>query len=221
MFKKILIAEDFQGDNKSIVDTLKERMAITEIQEALYCDTAFSRVQVALNEGAPIELLITDLSFKPGTLPRKLTSGYELIKAARKVDPKLKIIVNSVEDNPVRIKKLVEEDQINGYVCKGRKSLNELVEAVYAVCNDEIFISPQIDWNTQHNVVELEELDLLVIKDMAEGFSKREIRDRLIKAGVKPNSESSLDKRVSKLFVQFDVKNSTHLIAKLTRQGII
>ena len=104
MFKKILIAEDFQGDNKSIVDTLKERMAITEIQEALYCDTAFSRVQVALNEGAPIELLITDLSFKPGTLPRKLTSGYELIKAVRKVDPNLKIIVNSVEDNPVKIK---------------------------------------------------------------------------------------------------------------------
>ena len=221
MFKKVLIAEDFQGDTKSIVDTLKEQTSIAEVYEAQYCDTAYTRIQVALQEQQPFELLITDLSFKPGSLTRKLTSGYALIKAVRTLDPEIKIIVNSVEDNPVKIKELLDVYQIDGYVCKGRSSLNELIQAVKQASIGAVFVSSQIDLAEKSNVIELEELDLIVINDLAEGYSKREIRERLIKQGIKPNSESSLDKRVSKLFIQFDVKNSTHLVAKLARQGII
>lgn len=221
MFKKVLIAEDFQGDNKSIVDTLQEQFDISEIREALYCDTAFAEIKVALNQNDPYELLITDLSFKPGNLARTISSGYELITAARKICPELKIIVNSIEDNPIKVKELLNVYEVNSYVCKGRSSLNELVQAVRSAAAGKVFISPQLDLSAKNNMFELEELDLILLKDLAEGFSKKEIRERLIKEGIKPNSESSLDKRVSRLFVQFDVKNSTHLIAKLTREGII
>ena len=144
-----------------------------------------------------------------------------MIKAVRALDPEIKIIVNSVEDNPVKIKELLDVYKIDGYVCKGRSSLNELIQAVKQASTGAVFVSPQIDLSEKRNVIELEELDLIVINDLAEGYSKREIRERLIKQGIKPNSESSLDNLVSKLFIQFDVKNSTHLVAKLARQGII
>ena len=61
MFKKVLLAEDFQGENQGIAETLHKKLAIEELQEELYCDKAFTRLKVALKENKPYELLITDL----------------------------------------------------------------------------------------------------------------------------------------------------------------
>ncbi|PHQ29920.1 DNA-binding response regulator [Leeuwenhoekiella nanhaiensis] len=221
MFKKVLIAEDFQGDNKSIVDTLKAELTIPEVQEEFYCDKAYNRLQVACQTPEAFELLITDLSFKENHSPRSLTNGVELITAARKLQPDLKIIVNSMEEQAVKIKGLFEKHHINAYVCKGRQSLDELVKAIHAVALGNTYLSPQIDLNTAKNVFELDEVDLFILKDLAEGFSKKEIRFRLKKIDLRPNSESSIDKRVSKLFDEFGAKNSTELVAKLIREGLI
>ena len=221
MFKKIVIAEDFQGDNKSIVDMLKYQLQIAEVQEEYYCDKAFNRLKVALNNQEAYELLITDLSFKENHIPQKLTSGIALIDAIRAIQPNLKIIVNSMEENPVKIKALFEVHQINAYVCKGRESLDELVKAMQAVAIGKIYVSPQIDLTTPKNIFELDELDLFILKHLAEGLSKKEIRFKLKKMDLRPNSESAIDKRVSKLFDEFGAKNSTELVAKLIREGLI
>lgn len=221
MFQKVLIAEDFQGDNKSIVDTLKSELNIAEIQEEYYCDKAFNRLKAALNNQEAYDLLITDLSFKENHIPQKLTSGVALIDAARKVQPDLKIIVNSMEENPVKIKSLFDTYHINAYVCKGRQSLDELVKAMHEIGNENTYLSPQIDLNTAKNVFELDELDLFILKNLAEGLSKKEIRFKLKKEDLRPNSESAIDKRVSNLFAEFGAKNSTELVAKLIREGLI
>ncbi|RXG31970.1 response regulator transcription factor [Leeuwenhoekiella marinoflava] len=88
----------------------------------------------------------------------------------------LKIIVNSVEDRPFKVQALFLEYQINGYVSKGRRSLNDLIEAVTTVFENKSFVSPQKDLSATNTVIDLEELDLIIIKDLADGFSKREIR---------------------------------------------
>ena len=221
MFRKVLIAEDFQGDNKSIVDTLKHKLKIVQVEEEYYCDKAFNRLRVAFNNQEAYDLLITDLSFKENHIPQKLTSGIGLIDAARKVQPDLKIIVNSMEENPVKIRSLFEKEHINAYVCKGRQSLDELVKAMQTVAGGRTYLSPQIDLNTAKNVFELDELDLFILKNLAEGLSKKEIRYKLKKEDLRPNSESAIDKRVSNLFAEFGAKNSTELVAKLIREGLI
>lgn len=221
MFKKVLIAEDFQGDNKSIVDTLKNQLKIEEVQEEYYCDKAYNRLNVARTNQSAYDLLITDLSFKENHIPQELTSGIALIDKARKLQPDLKIIVNSMEENPVKIKTLFEEHKINGYVCKGRQSLDELVKAMKQVYEGRTYLSPQIKLNPADNVFELDELDVFILKHLAEGLSKKEIRVKLQKKDLKPNSESAIDKRVSKLFDEFGAKNSTELVAKLIRDGLI
>lgn len=221
MFTKVLIAEDFQDTNQGIVNALKEELKISEIQDESFCDKAYNRLLVAVNMGKPFQLLITDLSFKEGTLSQKLHSGYELVRAARELQPDLKVIVNSMIDDPVQIKNLFDELRIDAYVCKGRQSLNELIHAVGKVYNDETYISSQIDMNLAANVFELDEMDLFILKELSNGFKKKEIRSKLQKAQLKPNSESAIDKRVSKLFVAFHVRNTTHLVAKLTREGVI
>ncbi|SMC35278.1 DNA-binding response regulator [Cellulophaga tyrosinoxydans] len=219
MFKKILIAEDFQDTNKGIVHALEVNLQIDIIQEELYCDKAFNRFKVAFEKGEPYELLISDLTFKESHVDRRLTSGIDLIKAIRGVDKNIKIIVNSMIENPTEINALFKDQKINGYVCKGRNSLNELLEGIQEVYQNRTFVSPQLNLNSSNSVFEMDKYDIMILKDLAEGLTKKEISEKLKKLNISPNSESTIDKKVSKLFDEFGAKNTHHLIAKLIKQG--
>ncbi|WP_276168194.1 DNA-binding response regulator [Zobellia alginiliquefaciens] len=219
MFKKILIAEDFQDTNKGIVNALENRLEIEEIQEELYCDKAYNRFKLACINGEPYELLITDLSFKEGPVERKLTSGHSLIAAIREVDPNIRVIVNSMIEDPAEINSLFTDQKINGYVCKGRNGLNELVIAMQEVYQNRTYVSPQINLNSANTLFELDKYDLMILQDLAEGFTKKEISEKLKNQNISPNSESTIDKKVSRLFDAFGAKNTHHLIAKLIKQG--
>lgn len=221
MFKKILIAEDFQDTNRGIVDMIRGKLDIPTIQEELYCDKAYNRLKLAHTQKEPYDLLITDFYFKEDHVERKLTSGRELIKAARNVQPNLKIIVNSMVDDPTTINSLFKEENINAYVCKGRHGLAELVSAIQEVYHNRTFVSPHISLNVTDNVFELDEFDLLILKDLADGLTKKEISEKLKQQNITPNSESTIDKKVSRLFDEFGAKNTHHLIAKLVREGKI
>ena len=162
--------------------------------------------------------MITDLFFKGDHVQRRLTTGLELIAAARALQPNLKVIVNSMEDNPVTVNALFKEEKINGYVCKGRHGLIELVNAVQEVYHNRTYVSPGIDLNVSNNVFELEEFDLMILQSLAEGLTKKEISEKFKKEHITPNSESTIDKRVSKMFDEFGAKNTNHLIAKMIRE---
>lgn len=219
MFEKILIAEDFQDTNKGIVDALETRLQIKNIQEELYCDKAFNRFKVAYDNGEPYTLLITDLTFKETHMSRRISSGKELITAIRQIDADVKVIVNSMIDNPIEINRLFTEHSINGYVCKGRNSLDELIAAIYEVGKNRTYVSPQLNLNASNSVFEMDKYDLMILKDLAEGYTKKEISEKLKNQNISPNSESTIDKKVSRLFDEFGAKNTHHLIAKLIKQG--
>ena len=218
MFKKVLIAEDFQDTNQGISEMLRDTLHIPVLQDELYCDKAYNRLKYAVTKKEPFELLITDLFFKGDHVQRKLTSGLQLIAAARALQPNLKVIVNSMEDNPVTVNALFKEEKINGYVCKGRHGLTELVNAVQEVYHNRTYVSPGIDLNVSNNVFELEEFDLMILQSLAEGLTKKEISEKFKKEHITPNSESTIDKRVSKMFDEFGAKNTNHLIAKMIRE---
>ena len=219
MFKKILIAEDFQDTNLGIVDTLKKKLRIKEVQEELYCDKALTRIKVAQANKEPFELLVTDLHFKQDHVPRKITSGIELIERARALQPKLKIIVNSMEDNPMKINALFIEQKIDGYVCKGRHGLTELVSAVQEVNHNRTYYSPQINLNVADNVFELDDFDMTILKALSEGLTKKEVSYKFKKEQISPSSESTIDKRISRLYDEYGAKNTTSLLFKLVTEG--
>jgi DNA-binding NarL/FixJ family response regulator len=221
MFKKVLIAEDFQDTNQGIVETLRTQCNIPVIQEELYCDKAYNRLKLSQSQNEPFDLLITDLFFKKDHVDRRLTSGLELIRAAREIQPDLKVIVNSMEDNPAKVNPLFKDENINAYVCKGRHGLSELVKAIQEVYHNRTYVSPQISLNVSDNVFELDEFDIMILKDLADGLTKKEISERLKQQNITPNSESTIDKRVSRLFDEFGAKNTNHLLAKLIRKDKI
>jgi DNA-binding NarL/FixJ family response regulator len=221
MFEKVLIAEDFQDANLGIVGTLQEKLHITEVQEELYCDKAFTRIKVAHADEQPFELLVTDLHFKQDHVTRNITSGIELIETARALQPNLKVIVNSMEDNPMKINALFKEQKIDGYVCKGRHGLTELVSALQEVYHNRTYYSPQINLNVADNVIQLDDFDLNILNGLADGLTKKEVSQKFKKEHISPSSESTIDKRISRLYDEYGAKNTTNLLFKLVKEGKI
>lgn len=222
MFTKVLVAEDYEIANQGIVRILKDTIGILDVYEAKYCDEAYLKFQKAYTEKIPFELLITDLSFREDHNPQVRTSGIELIKDIRKTQPDIKIIVYSQEDRPDKINMLFDNFEINGYVCKGQHAVKELIDCIHGVHREEIMLPPELTNNPEGNgMIQLEDLDMVLLEELAKGNTKKEIRTKLIQENITPNSESAIDKRVSKLFDSFKAKNTTHLVAIAKDLGLL
>ncbi|MCK8520979.1 response regulator [Aquimarina sp. D1M17] len=222
MFKKVLVNEDLGSINHGVAHILLERTGVKEIQQAQYCDDAYLKFRRALQDGDPFDLLVTDLSFKESHRERKLSSGIELIDEIRSIHPDIKIIVYSMEDRPAKIKAMFDEQYIDGYVCKGRYGLNELVQSVSEVYRGSRFISQRVsNMMSKNNVFELRDYDLLLLKHLSDGLTQEQIGEYFKKNHISPNSISSIEKRLNKLKFNFKARNAIHLVAMTKDLGLL
>jgi len=222
MFTKVLVAEDYEIANQGIVKVLNDGVGIHNIQEAQYCDDAYIKFRKAHQEQAPFGLLITDLSFKENYKKQTRTSGVDLIRDIRSIQSDIKVIVYSQESRPDKINMLFEKLNINGYVCKGQHAVKELISCVKGVCQGEIVLPPELkDRPSTESIVNLDDFDMMLLEELSFGFTKKEIVDKLKLKNITPNSESTIDKRVSRLFDDFKAKNTTHLVAIVKDLGLL
>ena len=222
MFSKVIISEDLDSINLAVHDALTQLKA-TNLHSTKYCDDALLKVKKALQDKAPFELLVTDLSFKEDYRKGQLQSGEDLIKAVRTLQPTIKIVVFSVEDKSYRIKSLFENQDIDAFVLKGRNSIPELKKAITTVYNStEKYISPDIAFVLQDKTVnEIDDYDLELLKHLAVGVSQEEIESTFKTLSITPNSKSTIEKRINKLKVYFKANNTVHLIAITKDLGLI
>jgi two-component system capsular synthesis response regulator RcsB len=214
MFKKVLLVDGFDIVSISVGQALSE-LSILEINEAKCCDEAYMKIKKGLLDKAPYDLLISDLSFKTDCRNTKLNSGEELIMTVKKAQPNIKTIVFSEEVKSFKIKSLFKDVNINAFVYKGRDGISELKKAVQVVYGEDTIISTSnlpIVLDDKH-MVEIDEYDVFILKSLSVGLASKEIALDFKKSGIKPNSNSSIEKRINKLKIYFSAKNNTHLIA--------
>lgn len=222
MFKKILIAEDYEFANQGIVNLLKEKMGIADVYNTQYCYDAYLKFRKAHQDNQPFELLITDLSFKKDHRERNPTSGIELIEEIKKIQPDIKTIVYSQEDKPDKVSMIFDKQHINGYVCKGQNAIKQLTSALEQVYLGNTYIPQELEGKLyKDNTINLDDFDILILKELANGLTKKEISEKLKRQKKTPSSESTIDKRVGKLFDDFKAKNTTHLIAMVKDLGFL
>lgn len=222
MIKKVLIAEDFDSINLSVIHTLNQ-LGITEVEHVKYCDDAILKLKKSIVDNTPFDLFITDLSFEKDHRKTIVESGEEVIAIIRSLMPELKIIVYSVEDRNLKIKNLFEKFKINAYVHKGRNSIEGLKAAInFLIDKNEIFYSPETQ-NILRNkdTHQIDEIDIQIIKQLSNGVKQDDLEARLKELGIKASSKSSIEKRLSKLKDSFRANNPTHLIAIAKDLGII
>lgn len=221
MFKKILIAEDHESANLSIQKTMSD-FQIAQVEYAFYCDDAFGKVQKAIRLGIPYELLITDLSFEDDALPQKLKSGMDLVKVVKEIQPDIKVIVFSAEKKEAVISQLFNEEGINAYVHKGRSDVKDLKKAIEHTYRNEKYISADNHQTLKKmNAFEFSNFDIHVVKLLSEGVMQKKIPEYLKEMHIKPNSLSSVEKRLNVLKDSLSFSNNEQLVAFCKDLGII
>lgn len=221
MFKKVLISEDLGSVSNGIVSVL-EALHIGNFYQVQYCDDAYLKIKKANHDEQPFDLLITDLSFMADHRHQKYPSGEVLIKALKEEYPALKIIAYSVEDRPPKVRTVMLESKADAYVCKGRKGLQQLEEAIFKVYNSETYLSPQISNALRKTTTpEIDDFDIKMMKLLANGLSQDEISQHFKSRNINPNSLSAIEKRIIKLRNNFSAKNATQLISIAKDLGLI
>ncbi len=220
MFKKILIAEDFDSCSIGMMKIAKE-LQISVVDQVFYCDDALLKAQRAIMEQKPYQLLISDLSFVSDYREQKLLGGEDLIQAVRKEQPSIKIIVFSIENRFHRIKSMFDKYKINGFVTKGRDDMKELKEAITAVYQNKTYISHNDEEPSESNVHEFSEYDINILKFLSQGFTQKQIELYFKEKDITPNSASSIEKRLAILRDTFGAKDTKQLLSIVIELGII
>lgn len=221
MFKKVLIAEDFDIMNLGLKQAL-EQLGVEEIHYAKYCDEAFLKFKKAVQDNEPFDLLISDLSFVSDYRTVEIPSGEKLIEVIRKMNSEIKIIVYSIEDKAYTIKSLFENQNIDAFVQKGRLSISQLKTAIENLLLDKIFISPELAHIIQNKSInEINNYDINLLTHLANGVALEDMETLFKKLNITPNSKSTIEKRVAKLKDYFKANNNIQLIAITKDLGII
>ncbi|GGG52770.1 DNA-binding response regulator [Bizionia arctica] len=221
MFKKVIVSDDLVSINLgmlTILDTLK----IKNVVSVQYCDDVYIKVKKAALDGSPYDLLITDMSFKKDHRDQTYQSGEDLIIALHEEFPDLKVIVYSIEDRIQKVRRLINLYNIKGYVCKGRRGLIELSEAIKAVHKDTLYVSEAVSPAlNKKSDLEIDDYDILLMAELSNGFSQDQISANFKEKNISPNSLSTIEKRLNKLRIQFKANNAIHLVAIVKDLGLI
>lgn len=212
MFKKVLVADDIDSMNHAVASVLKD-FNIEQVEYAQYCDKAYLMAKKALMEGEPFDLLICDLSFKTDHREEKISGGKELIHILKNEDPRLKVLVNTIEDHPHTVRALWESGNIDGYVCKDRYGMKELKEAILSISRGRTYNSPRIEQSLkQQNLTILDDFEINLLTCISQGYTQDEIREKFLKDNINPSSKSAIEKRLKELRENFNAKTTPHLI---------
>ncbi|MGV0924946.1 response regulator [Empedobacter tilapiae] len=221
MFKKVLIAEDFESFNISVQKVLKD-LNVENPDYAFYCDDAFLKVKKALHDKQPYDLLISDLSFEEDHREQNLKGGRELIEAVKAIQPDLKVIVFSVEKKADMVDNLFQNYKIDGFVAKGREDSKELKKAIKTVFEGNIHIGLAMKQNIKHkNTFEFTSYDITLVSLLSNGVLLKDIPFHLVEKEIKPSSKSSVEKRLSILKESLQVTSNHQLVAFFKDLGSI
>lgn len=220
-FQRVLMAQDIDSVNLGLLAALKEAFGF-RIDQATSADNAFLRIKKALVDKAPYDLLITGIPFQAAYGNHYLHSAKDLLKAARLLQPGLKTLVYATEDRPYKIREYLEDFGIDGYVHKTGEGFMQLIEAIRTLSRQGCYISPEVSESIQHSLLlEIDSYDVMLLDELANGYSQREISQRFSVQGISPRSLSSIEKRINLLKDYFKARNIPHLIALVKDERLL
>jgi len=221
MFKKVLIAEDHEHANISVRKTLDD-IGISKREFRTYCDDALALVQIAIRQDQPFDLLITDLSFDEDSNKQELAGGKELIKAVKAVQPDLKIIVFSLENNINLVDELFDDLHIDAFVRKARYDVDDLKRAIDAAANNKKYRSADLVRRKRiENSYDFKAFDIQILTLLCAGTPQKNIPAYLNENNIKPSGLSSVEKRLNAIKTSLNISSNEQLIAYCKDKKII
>ena len=220
-FENILVAEDHEVANLSLRITLED-LQLARPQHAYYCETALAMIKKACHDQSPYDLLVTDLYFEADGSAKQEPDGMELIKAARHLQPGLKVLVFSAESRQVIIRRLYEELNIDGYVRKARGDAQELKSALESLAKNRKYYSREFrSLVAQENQHDFTEYDKTIVRLLAQGYAQKDIPAWLENNEVRPFGLSSIEKRLNLIKASMGFTKNEQLVIFCKELGLI
>lgn len=221
MIDKVIIAEDQEFANLSVQKTMED-LQIRHFDYAFYCDDALTKIQLAKQKGHPYDLLITDLNFEDDGISQKISSGFDLIRAVRAIQPDIMILILTAEGSPATINKLYKHYEVNAYVRKARHDAKELRSALDALSKGERYYPRALSQLVkQSNTYEFTEFDINIIKLLSQGYQQNEIPVYLRQHHIKPSSLSTIEKRLNQIREELGFSKNEQLVLFCREAGIL
>jgi DNA-binding NarL/FixJ family response regulator len=221
MITKVLIVEDHEIANISVQKTLAD-LGITEVEHAYYCDDALDMITQRVGTDRSYDLLITDLYFEPDDRKVNLSGGTDLITAAKKAQPDLKILVLSAENKAGIIEMLYDQYDIDGYVRKARNDARDLKLAISVLAQHQEYRPRHINQLiNSKNTYEFSDYEITIISLLAEGMLQKDIPGYLQENQIKPAGLSSVEKKLNRMKEALSFTSNEQLVAFCKDQGII
>ncbi|MFI5253390.1 MAG: response regulator [Bacteroidota bacterium] len=201
---KVLLVDDHQMVLEGIKSFLTSNEKIEIIGEAMDGEEAISKVKIL----AP-DIILMDIS-----MPR--LNGIETTRIIREINPDVKVIILTMHDDKEYVLQFMECGAM-GYILK-KTSPAELVRAIEAVYEGEVFFSPDISktvleeyqkLNRQKessSPIDLSPRELQVLKLIADGLSSKQIAEKLFA------SDRTIQKFRERIMAKLNVHNSAGLI---------
>jgi len=202
---RVIIADDHavvREGIKAVVERLDPLIEIVGL-------AANGKETLRLAEQTPADVYILDIS-----MPQM--NGLETMSQLLKKDPKAKILILSMYDDPTLIKKAIHQGA-RGYLLK-EHALEDIVQAIHRVSAGEIVFCPKLetkiktaDFGRRKRKKEgakessLTEREQEVLKLIAEGFSDKQISQQLRIAANTVHVHRNNIKRRLRLYKQSDL----------------
>lgn len=218
---KILIAEDIDALASGIISKLKSSASFSfDITKVDTCDEAIEKIKEAAHT-TPFDLAFIDLHFKKGKTKQHIDSGEDLLVQIKKLNLNIKIIVYSIINHPATVDFIVNHMAVDGYITKGRKSLNEILPAVMLILDDQHYFSKEIlDIIRQNkNALTITRSDRIMLKSLYLGHRITELPEILKAAGIKVYSHPTVEKRIKLLREHFNAKTNIQMVALAKEKG--
>src|SRR5690606_21423222 len=127
------------------------------------------------------------------------------------------------EDKPLRVETLVKKYKVDAYVQKGRNDTAELTKALLKLDKGETYISEDVEKkiNTSSNLSSFDEYDINLVRYLCEGKTQEEISYILQQNNIKPNSLSTIEKKLKTLREDFSANTNIELAIIFKNLGLV
>ena len=151
--KHILIVEDEQDTLENLIGRITDAFPNYKISSAFDCDEGF-RILNSSKVEAPVDLLITDLTFRRQPESRQLKDGQALLQKIKDLRYKIPRIVYSSHDELKFIHPVMQNFEPEGYVLKSSDSTSELLLAIPRILKGKTYYSQEVLTNQKKRFFE-------------------------------------------------------------------
>ena len=161
---------------KNTLESVNNKDRELTIEAALDCDSGLKNIEKAANS-SPYDILLIDVKLPPSA-DGSITSGEELAIRAKKLLPKVKVMIITMFSESHRIHSILKNVDPDGFLIKSDLTPDELLIALKKILNNSSYYTQTVNAYLRkriQNNVHFDEKSLKILDCIAKGVKTKNL----------------------------------------------